>query len=229
MNRLDRLIDTARERLSYAIRGNANPLVAFSGGKDAIVAGHLAKSVGVKHFVCEESFYFKPQIESIRGIATHLGFDVTYTDSLDMGWLSKNRRVVFSTDTKVRSWSFAVRQQATVKRHAKRIQSQCHIFGRRTQENTVRAEVYVAKPGTQCHPLRNWRTEDVWEYFDKYSIPVPYIYGTRFGKTEGNAPFYTLHPANAGLGIQECWALVRSMDQRYHEGMFHSSERDFVK
>ena len=216
MSRIDLLTDAARMCVSSAIKGKANPLVAFSGGKDAIVAGHIAKSVGVTQFVCEESWYFRPQTNSIKQIAERLGFDVVYKNSLGIDWLRKNKRIIFSMDSALRGWSFLVRQQATVKRHAKQIGSECQIFGRRTQENSVPSTIYQTKDGTQCHPLREWRTEDIWDYMAKHGIEKPFIYQTRYG---ANGPFYALHPKNHGMTVQQCWQWVQSIDERYYEGM----------
>jgi 3'-phosphoadenosine 5'-phosphosulfate sulfotransferase (PAPS reductase)/FAD synthetase len=195
-------------------RSGGKGLIAFSGGKDALVAAHIAQRAGVNDAVCEVSFYFPKQLASIKQIASGMGLNVTYLDSLSADWLRRNRHVVFSTDGKVRGWSFAQRQQKTVKRHAKKVGATCCIFGRRTEENSVPAITYTTKDGWQCHPLRNWQTHHIWTYISAHGLSVPWIYRTKFGEYEGNAPFYTLNPRNVG-GVQQAWSLVRELEPTF--------------
>ena len=221
LSRIDKLEMQALASLRLALKDSQRPLVAFSGGKDSLAVAHMAKRLGVQNYVCETSFYFQSQLESIKAIASGMKLQVVYKNSLSLGWLKKHRQIVFSTDSKLRGWSFSVRQQATVKKHAKQIVADCCIFGRRTEENCVPGVCYTTKNGLQCHPLRDWRAVDVWQYLEKYKIPTPWIYKTAFGKTEGNAPFYTLNPQTANLSISECWSLVSSMDSRFSRGMLN--------
>ncbi len=210
----------AKANLVKALKTGSKPLVAFSGGKDSIVVAHMANQLGVSNYVCETSFYFDKQLQSIKSIANHLGINPVYKNSLDLAWLYKNRDLIFSSDTKRRAWSFSVRQQRTVKRQAKLIGAGIQIFGRRTEENSVKAAIYQTEHGLQCHPIRDWREQDVWEYFYKYGIPIPFIYSTEFGKIEGNAPFYTLNSKNCG-GVNAAWKICSSIDPRYNEEMFN--------
>ena len=209
----------AQQIIEDAMRSSKRQLVAFSGGKDSIVVAHIARQLGIRDFVCETSFYFRRQLDSIKETARRIGIEPVYRESLHLEWLKANRHIVFSNDSAVRGWTFATRQQRTVKRRAKEIQADCQIFGRRTEENCVKATLYRTSAGLQCHPIRDWKTSDVLEYLEVHGIPLPWIYSTRFGKTEGNAPFYTLNHKTAGLSIEQCWQLVESMDERYHKGI----------
>jgi 3'-phosphoadenosine 5'-phosphosulfate sulfotransferase (PAPS reductase)/FAD synthetase len=93
------------------------------------------------------------------------------------------------------------------------------LFGRRSQENTVKAPIYKTNDGRwYCHPLRDWTKVQIWEYFKVHSIPIPWIYSTHFGKHEGNAPFYSMRPEHNG-GYDKCWELSEVLDPRYHRGM----------
>lgn len=209
----------AKATLHKAIQESSRPLVALSGGKDSLVVAHMAHQLGVRDFICETSFYFRPALDHIKEIVEKMGIDAEYRSSLNVRWLKNNRKVVFASDTKIRSWGFAVRQQATVKRYAKEINADLQIFGRRTQENSVKSSLYQTKAGMQCHPIRQWRHEDVWQYLTEHNIPKPMIYDTEFGRIEGNGPFYILNEAHCG-GIDKAWEIVSGIDSQYHKGMF---------
>lgn len=220
MSRLDQLEHQSLEILKKALSMAKNPLLAYSGGKDSIVVCHMSEKLGVRKAVCETSFYFHKALESVLQIGQELKLDVTYKNSLDINWLKKNKTIIFSADTKKRSWSFAARQQRTVKKYAKHIKADLVIYGRRTEENHVKKHIYETKDGLNCHPIRDWKEADVWAYFKKYGITIPYIYSTTFGKIEGNAPFYTLNSKHCG-GVEKAWEIVSQMDNRYHKGMLN--------
>lgn len=213
-------IKESETAIKIALKQSTKQLIAFSGGKDAIVTSHLCSRFGITDAICEVSWYFSKQLASIESIAEQLSLNVTYVNSLSFDWLKNNQHIIFSNDTKVRGWTFSQRQQATVKKFARIHGYDCQIFGRRTEENSVPKHVYRTKSGLQCHPIRNWREDDVWEYFDKYGIEVPWIYSTKFGDAEGNAPFYAFHPKQAGMTHDESWELITALDPRYHPKMF---------
>jgi 3'-phosphoadenosine 5'-phosphosulfate sulfotransferase (PAPS reductase)/FAD synthetase len=212
VSRIRRLIDIAQQDIRNVLSKHQNPLIAYSGGKDAMVAAHLVSLIKNNvTAVCEISFYFEKQTLDIKRIANCLNFDVHYKNSLSDEWLLKNRHIIFSDLTKVRAWTFACRQQATVKRFCISNRNDLCIFGRRTQENSVKSKYYLTKTGAQFHPLRDWTTEDVWEYFALKSLPIPFIYTTEFGKIEGNAPFYTLSQSQT-RNVNDCWNIINKID-----------------
>ena len=53
--------------------------------------------------------------------------------------------------------------------------------------------------------------DDIWEYFKLHNLEIPYIYSTNFGKSEGNAPFYTLREKDVG-NIEKCWDICLKID-----------------
>lgn len=208
---------TARSRdiLAAALRQTEKPLIAFSGGKDAIVTAHIAVSMGIKDAVCEASFYFARQDACIRRSAEALGLNVTYTRVIDDAWLTKNNDLIFSSDSKRRGWGYSQRQQRAVKRHAEAHGYDTQIFGRRTAENSCPAPIYRTAAGLQVHPLRNWSTQDVWDYMAVNRLRRPWIYDTPYGHhVQGNGPFYSLQAKDCG-GMAETWAIIRSMDPQY--------------
>lgn len=211
---LGRKIESALAWTQKAKAQSTRQLLAFSGGKDSIVVAHLAAQLGIRDAVCETSFYFAKQTENIKEIAAHLGLNVTWACKLSRDWLRRNPEVIFADDTKLRAWTFAVRQQKTVKQHARMYGYDCQIFGRRTQENSVRAHLYRTSAGLQCHPIRDWSEGEVWQYLRDNRIPEPWIYSTPFGQKEGNAPFYAMCASDFG-GVENCWALAAQLDPKF--------------
>jgi len=212
---LDNLINDSLNVLEKLLSVTEKPLIAYSGGKDAIVVSHIASQMGLKDAVCETSFYFEKQLCSVKKLSNLLNLNTTYYDTQGWEWLKKNKDIVFTSDTKKRSWTFSVRQQRTVKNHAKKFGYDSIIFGRRKDENCVKDTIYKTRDYISCHPLANWKKENIWEYFSQHKIPIPYIYSTKFGLLEGNAPFYTLNKKYVGT-IEQCWEIVSSIDPRYN-------------
>jgi 3'-phosphoadenosine 5'-phosphosulfate sulfotransferase (PAPS reductase)/FAD synthetase len=219
MDRLAELESKAIAVIQKAVSLSTSRVIAFSGGKDAIVVAHMCGLVGIRDAVCETSFYMEKQKHCVIKTASDLGLNARFMSSLSDDWLRKHREIIFSNDTKIRSWTFSARQQSTVKKHANRYKYDCQIFGRRTQENSVKSTLYKTEAGLQCHPIRDWTEKDVWDYFAKHGIRIPWIYGTRFGQLEGNAPFYTLKEKDMG-SIDNCWALIESLDPKLNRERF---------
>lgn len=189
-------------------------VVAFSGGKDGLVAAILInKIIPNIEMVCETSFYFPKQLEDIKKTAKMLGFNVTYVCNLSDEWLMNHKtKLLFSSSAKVRQWSFNVRQQNTIKKFAIKTRAQVTYTGRRTQENSVPKEIYSTKKnGMQAHPLRNWTTNDIWEFILDQGLERPFIYSTKWGE-QGNSPFYSYNPKKSNKTIEECWDLVNEID-----------------
>ena len=208
---MKKLIDQAHKDIKIALREGKNPVIAFSGGKDALTTAHMLAQHGVTNAVCELSHYYAKVRTNIVEQQKFLDINVEYYDSLDDEWVRKHPQIIFSNDTKIRAWTFLVRQQRTVARHAKKHGHDMIAFGRRTQENSVPKILYKNKVGWSFHPLRNWRTEHVWEYLDMENIPIPWVYSTEHGRTEGNSPFYTLESKSYG-GVKETWEVVTTCD-----------------
>jgi hypothetical protein len=226
--KLQRRIDESLAIIESLARCSSRPLVAFSGGKDAICVAGLFRDLGVRvDGICEVSWYYKRQVDDIqRSVVPALApFSCAYVDSLPVEWLRAHPEVIFSDDSKVRAWSFAQRHQRSVRKHAEQFGYDATVFGRRTQENTIPSAVYQRKGETlwQCHPIKSWRTEEVWEYIRARDLPVPWVYLTDHAKRGdgGNSPFYTMRASAAG-GMSEAWKIAESLDARYRPGFFTS-------
>ncbi len=204
--------DVVREALSRTESGRG--VVAYSGGKDSIAVALVALQEGVHVGVCEASFTFRQAEDNFRNVASDIGLDVAYWNRLDMSWVRRHPEILFTSDSRVRGWTFSVRQQETVKRFSRDGGYECQIFGRRLEENTVPSTVYITRSGVQCHPLRGWTLADVWTYLAQCGVAQPWVYGTEFGRAEGNAPFYTVRSEDVG-GIVRAWSIVGGLDPRY--------------
>lgn len=215
--KLQRLIDRAVQIVAELQTVAVRPILAYSGGKDSLVVAHIIQQAGlmpsIHSAVCETSFYMQRQLEDIQDIAQAFTCDVIYKDSLDWSWLRQHPEVVFSNDPTIRGWSFAQRHQKSVADYAREHKADAIVFGRRTQENTVPSHLYYRKQVQHwsCHPIREWTTDDVWEYIQLYNVRVPWIYSNDFGKHAGNAPFYTLRARSMG-GVDQAWDLITSLD-----------------
>jgi 3'-phosphoadenosine 5'-phosphosulfate sulfotransferase (PAPS reductase)/FAD synthetase len=208
---LQTLVDEAHALISETLPRFSNPVLAYSGGKDALVVAHLMKQHGLTKGVCEMSFYFDRQDKDVRATAAMLGMDVDFVSSRDDEWLSRHPEFVFADDTKIRSRSFKARQQDSVRRYTRTNKHDLIVFGRRTEENTVKASLYKTDFWS-FHPIRLWREHHVWEYLSEIGVPKPWIYDTPFGQiTGGNGPFYAVRASKTG-GRDAAWRMVNEMD-----------------
>lgn len=204
----------ATDRIARVIKSHT-PVVAFSGGKDALVVSALVQKLSpMAPMIGEISFLFPEVKEDIAEIANKLGYNATFWDSLSDQWLVRNRKVIFSNDNKVRMDSFFKRQQATIKKFSATFHNPVTITGRRRQENNVPDCIYKTKAGLQAHPIYDWSKEDVWEFIRAEGLPTPYIYGTEFGQLEGTAPFYALKAKYFDNDVERCWKCVRDASPR---------------
>lgn len=201
-------------------------LIAYSGGKDSIVVAHMAMELGLTKAVCEISYCSSKQISDFKKTAGQLMLDVTYKDSLSWDWLARHPQWVHGPLAKAGGF-YALRQQKTIKSHAAKGNYQGVIYGRRTEENSVRAPVYQTKDGmNHCHPIREWKTHEVWAYIHANNIHFPGIYHHPIGKKEGNTPLNRLpqeHWPNP-------WATLHSYDPEFVKNFipFNADARAFV-
>lgn len=205
------LLAESHSAIESALARARNPLVAYSGGKDGLVVAHLMAEHGVTKGVCELSFYYQRQVDDVVDTARRHGFDVSWERRRDDEWLRRHPEFIFADDVAIRSRSFALRHQGTVKHYGKRHGHDLLIFGRRSDHNTVPAMLYPAGGFSSFHPIKDWRTEHVWEYLEMVGIARPWIYSTRHGDLMGNSPFYSIMARDVG-GVANAWRIVTSLD-----------------
>ena len=213
----DRVSDTLSD-IEAALNSFQRPLVAFSGGKDALVVMHLMNRVRPTPGVCELSFYYERQKQDAIDTARQFGWNVDFRTTFGWDWLRAHPEFIFSDDNKVRAKSFALRHQAVVARAVEEGGYDAAVFGRRTQENTVPRMLYRRKGEDvwQFHPIRSWTHDEVWDYIrNTMKIDPPWIYSTPHAPCGGNSPFYTMYARKAG-GVEAAWAIAHSLDPSIH-------------
>ncbi len=202
---LQRKAETALQIAKVAMSSNGwrEPLLAFSGGKDALSVAVLLHHLLQEPFraICEASFMFPLNVEENRRNAERLKIAATFRDSLSYEWLREHPRYIFPQGDD-RTRFFALRQWRTIESFADEVNASLIFFGRRTQENTVPDVIYEKKHFTFCHPLREWREEDVWEWLAWAAIPRPWIYSTPYGKDQGTGPWNIYQGADGWDGIE---------------------------
>lgn len=163
-----------------------NTFVAFSGGKDSIVVGHMAaKFCGVTSAIMDTSFYFTKDIPDYRIAGMRLGLHVQETELLNMRFIEENPQYIFM-ESKLLGSYYAKRQQKAIRLFSKNTGKNYVVFGRRTEENTVHKPYYELKDGMkQIFPIYDWKNEDVWQYIVDNDIKYPKIYDTLMGKYDG--------------------------------------------
>jgi 3'-phosphoadenosine 5'-phosphosulfate sulfotransferase (PAPS reductase)/FAD synthetase len=164
-------------------------IIAFSGGKDSIVTAHLCRQHGILKSITEQSFMFTRSLSQTKAIGKSLGLDMAFESGLSWEWLEDNQAFC-APPMHLQSKLYAMRQQKTVKRMAKVNGFTGVAYGRRLQENTVKASIYQTADGQfQCHPLRTWKTQDIWTYIHSNKLSFPDLYQHEIGKKEGFTHF----------------------------------------
>lgn len=229
---LSPLVDAACERLQAVAAKTSQPLIAFSGGKDSIVAAHLARlAIGCTDAVCEVSFAFRRDVLDYRRLALELGLSCRFTDSLDMAWLQRNQHLLFA-DLTSQGELYAKRQQAAVRRHANRLGYDGIVFGRRREENSVRAPLYQTSDGRwQCHPVFDWKTAHIWQYIDQNGLGYPGIYDTPIGQLEGADPWIGVSMTNAARRGWNGYDLIWDYDPTplFQIAAWHEPTRQYLQ
>lgn len=216
MTDLTARVAEANDVLAQAVLECGGPdriLLALSGGKDSMIAAHLAKQHGIRAAVCETSWTFDCIVDHARRFARSHQLAVTYTSVVgDPAWLRRHQRIIFTDDTKLRAWTFHVRQHRAINEVAARDGHHGTLTGRRTAENAVPAPIYRTRDGLlRIHPLRSWTTAEAWAYIEQHRLKVSPTYATVFGQT---GPFYTLRESKAGSRAA-AWAVCAQLDPTF--------------
>lgn len=171
------------------------PLIAFSGGKDSIVLAHISKMFDLTEAVRDNALsFYRVEDQVIRNVVPALGIRVKHVDRLGRSF-PFNRRDYLFPDTAGQAKFYRLAQVATVKHHAMRRQHDGVLYGRRRQENVVRAPIYQTVDGLWSgNPLINWTHEQVWTYIEDNGLPFPDIYETEVGPVDGATPWNLISP-----------------------------------
>lgn len=202
--------------------------LAFSGGKDSIVASHIAtKYFGIKRGICETSFCLPNHILDFKKAGQQFSNEIIYANSLSWKWLLQNKQYIFP-EKSVRSRFYSLRQQRTIahfcagkKPYSKRYKA-C-ITGRRGQENTIKSVFYDKQGTMQIHPIAKWKTEHIWSYILENKLFYPQLYDSSFN-IEGASSWIALFTENYVDGRSGCWRLIMQQDSAY----FHNEIAKYI-
>jgi 3'-phosphoadenosine 5'-phosphosulfate sulfotransferase (PAPS reductase)/FAD synthetase len=193
IERILRLEQEALENIKLYTR-DKKAVIAFSGGKDSIVVASLASKCGILEAICETSFVFPRDGQDYIKASEHLGLNCTFRDSLDYQWLRDNPEHIFNAHKKGLNLRY-LRQQVTINKYSNEVGADVLITGRRDEENTCKSIYYTKSNGIgQLHPLKHWKTDDIWNYLNYNNIFVPEIYNTRHGAMYGAAAWINIAP-----------------------------------
>jgi 3'-phosphoadenosine 5'-phosphosulfate sulfotransferase (PAPS reductase)/FAD synthetase len=208
----DEMVERARNVIREALTMGRGAVVGWSGGKDGLVAGLLARDLGIVDGCCDESFYFDAQKADIRAMATSLGVHVRYYDRLGMDWLAKHQRLCFPFgDTAATNLMCEARQRKTMEVHAAHQHAEVIITGRKQDGNNVKAPIYRKGNVLMCHPIYNWRDGHVWGFLHQHRIPMPWVYTTPLGQVWGNSPWPSFRRS---ANMHENWRVVASIEMK---------------
>lgn len=151
----------------------------FSGGKDSLIACHLAKqTIGLIDGFCELSLLPKKTENEVRDLANDYGYNIHFSNKLNPVEFSKiwdleicNPKWRPSTLDKERHWK-------AIPDFANKMDAGLMLFGRRKEENTIPSPIYFKKSlkAIQVHPIYNWTFQDVWAYIKENNLPFPSCY-----------------------------------------------------
>lgn len=179
---LEAAIVDARDVVKRALAQTKKPLIAFSGGKDSVAIALLAREQGVRHAICDASFYFKSMIEDVERLGRDMDLDMEIRIPLTNFFFKEHPEMMFPTDTKVANTAYAMMQRRTVNVYAQEIGADCVFFGRRLGENFVGDRITQRKSGVwHCFPIKLWTTVQTMNYCKREKIELPRLYKTPMG------------------------------------------------
>lgn len=156
--------------------------VAFSGGKDSLVALHIALSVDPSTCVIfnDTTVEFPENISYVRELARRWGFSLQITRSGSY-FLSEVRAKGWASH--VDRWCCGPFKEMPTYRFLKENNILAEVTGtRRTESIYRRSLVPLRMPNrnpyvVRIHPLYDWNEQEVWRYIEEHSLPRNPLYG----------------------------------------------------
>ena len=150
--------------------------VSFSGGKDSLVALHLAYRAGIKRAVFSDTTIESHKtVEYIREVETILGIKIDIVKPKKSFW---ELLPILGPPSTHNRWCCPTIKYPQLSEYAKKHGILYYITGLRRNESIIRMKYdkigknpmipYVA----QLNPIINWSERDVWEYINYYELPV---------------------------------------------------------
>lgn len=224
--RIDALVKDALSTIKEFLSLSKKNVIAFSGGKDSIVLTHLCSTFGIRDAITETAFMFPKSLMETKATAEFFGLNVIYNEGLTWDWLKKHPEFCAPV-MKLQPKLYSIRQQKTVKTLSRKNKYTGVLYGRRLQENTVKAKIYTLANGQyQCHPLRDWKTNDIWTYIYRNALPFPSLYKHEIGRKDGFTSFL-LPPEH----YDNVWKVIYSYDPNvvHKFAEFHEPASNFLK
>lgn len=148
--------------------------LAFSGGKDSLLLYCMLRESGIQF-----------DLLHARTRGCDWSCHVTYVDEFrpivfqthhDIAWIVENPEMLFPKCSKLRNRWFAAVQRRGVNSLALRGKYDVVLWGRRHQENTVKAKRYKLNGYDVCHPIAELKTPEVWSRLAQYGIDRSPLY-----------------------------------------------------
>lgn len=208
---VDRLAEKTMDEI-HSVTAGRSVSVAWSGGKDSIVLGHLCARVGI-----DECFFVRCDLEYpafLRWVTSHKPRKLeTINTGQDLEWLANNIHMLFPQDAAITSRWYAIVQHRGQRDYCRRNDLDVLILGRRRADGNFvgrGANCYEDRAGfVRYSPLADWSHEHILAYIHYYNLSLPPIYQWPNGYKCGTHPW----PARPYTGsIEEGWSQVYGID-----------------
>lgn len=209
--RIDTLAEDTIERVRKTTLGK-RVAYAWSGGKDSLVLGDIARKAGIIPCVLVISnLEYQAFTEWVEA---HKPPELTIINTgQDMKWLAEHQEMLFPQDSRYASRWFQIVQHKGQEQYYKDNDLDILLLGRRKADGNYvgRGEnIYTNSKGiTRYSPLSDWSHEDILAYIHYNNIEMPPIYDWKNGFLCGTHPW----PARQWTeNIENAWKEVFQID-----------------
>lgn len=148
--------------------------LAFSGGKDSMLCKLMLEESQVKFDLLHARTKGCEWPEHNRYVDAFN--PVVFETNHDCEWLSKHKEMLFPSSSKLRNRWFAAVQRRGVNALAIAGKYDVVVWGRRHQENTVKADRYSLNGYEVVHPIAGLKTVDVFSLLSGIDLSPLYEY-----------------------------------------------------
>jgi phosphoadenosine phosphosulfate reductase len=154
--------------------------VSFSGGKDSLVALHLAYRAGIRKAVFSDTrVESKKTIDFVKDVGTILGIDIEILRPRKSFW---ELALHLGTPSINNRWCCPTIKFQQLNEYARNNGIHYYVTGLRRSESLIRRDYKKVDKNpmlpnvTQLNPILDWSEEDVWNYIREYDLPFPPAY-----------------------------------------------------